>query len=127
MTVVYVEVLAPELALTLVLCELFMVNGTNCSDRFHTDLCSMTSKQVIKLHVRIFKPSSACNVMRMYTFSYGGIGNKASDLVVLQPFLPGTCEPVKKYTKYGVRQFGHVHTGPDVDADSIRVRLQDHA
>ena len=42
-------------------------------------------------------------------------------LFCLQPFLPGTCEPVVKYTRYGVKQYGHVHTGPDFDADGIRV------
>ncbi len=28
---------------------------------------------------------------------------------------------MKKYTKYGVSEYGHVHTGPDFDADGIRV------
>ena len=39
----------------------------------------------------------------------------------LQPHLPGSCAAVKKYTKYGVSEYGHVHTGPDFDADGIRV------
>ena len=39
----------------------------------------------------------------------------------LQPHLPGNCEAIKKYTKYGVSEYGHVHTGPDFDADGIRV------
>ena len=39
----------------------------------------------------------------------------------MQHELPGHCAAVKKYTKYGVSEYGHVHTGPDFDADGIRV------
>lgn len=41
--------------------------------------------------------------------------------VWLQPHLPGSCAAIRKFTKYGVSEYGHVHTGPDFDADGIRV------
>ena len=33
-----------------------------------------------------------------------------------QPFLPGTCKPVKRYKRWTLSEYGHVHGGLDVDA-----------
>ena len=33
-----------------------------------------------------------------------------------EPFLPGTCKPVKRYKRWTVSEYGHVHGGLDVDA-----------
>ncbi|KAL3138997.1 hypothetical protein ABBQ32_005801 [Trebouxia sp. C0010 RCD-2024] len=41
------------------------------------------------------------------------------------PHLPGSCAAIRKFTKYGVSEYGHVHTGPDFDADGIRITLAD--
>ncbi|KAK9815670.1 hypothetical protein WJX72_007740 [[Myrmecia] bisecta] len=40
-----------------------------------------------------------------------------------QPFLPGTCTVVQSYTKYGVAQYGHVHTGPSTDKAGAEVSV----
>lgn len=36
-------------------------------------------------------------------------------------WLPGVCEPVVRYKRYSVRQYGHVHSGKDVDATGQKV------
>ena len=32
-----------------------------------------------------------------------------------EPFLPGTCSPIKNYKKLGIQEFGNVHGGSNVD------------
>jgi cathepsin X len=36
-------------------------------------------------------------------------------------WLPGICEPVCKYKRYSVRQYGHVHGGKDTDVTGRKV------
>eukprot|EP00850_Spirogloea_muscicola_P010065 SM000058S18495 [mRNA] locus=s58:238036:242651:+ [translate_table: standard] len=41
------------------------------------------------------------------------------------PFLPGTCNTVKNFTIYGLKQYGHVLGGANVDANGFFVKRSD--